>query len=281
MRAAPLPGNETGRLEALRQTGVLDTPPEESFDRLTDLAARICGTPIALITLVDVDRQWFKSHVGVQIAETPREVSLCAHAILEPGMLIVRDTLDDPRFADNPLVQAEPKVRFYAGCPLVTHDGNAIGTFCIVDREPRDLDAFQIGALEKLAHHATTLLELRRVRALLASAAAEWERAGSRGDRGAATSALERLGAHFEELVRAREEVEQSFRRLERLAPPANPAEDEELGHSIVEILRGSQRLLEGLGPDHPLRADVARIGECARAARRALERARPPRTER
>src|ERR1043165_2291397 len=159
---APRPRTENQRLKVLWQYSVLDTVPEEIFDDLTELAARICEAPVALITLVDEDRQWFKSKVGVSIKETAREISFCAHAITQPELFIVPDALKDQRFSQNPLVTSDPKVRFYAGAPLITPDGYALGTLCVIDKVPRELRPEQQQALRVLARHVMTQLELRR-----------------------------------------------------------------------------------------------------------------------
>lgn len=159
---APLSNNEAARLNALQQYEILDTPNEEAFDDLTRLAAHICRTPTALITLVDTSRQWFKSRVGMDALETPRDVAFCAHAILEPDLLVVRDASQDSRFADNPLVTTDPKIRFYAGAPLITPDGLRLGTLCVIDYMPRDFAIKQQEALRILARQVMTQLELRR-----------------------------------------------------------------------------------------------------------------------
>ena len=125
---APIPLNEQKRLKVLWQYEILDTVPEEIFDELTDLAAKICGAPMAMISLVDEDRQWFKSRVGIDQRETAREISFCGHAILQRNLFIVPDATQDERFASSPLVTSHPQVRFYAGAPLVTPDGHALGT---------------------------------------------------------------------------------------------------------------------------------------------------------
>ena len=159
---APLPRDEPGRLAALGRFEVLDTEPEPEFDDLTRLASQICGTPIALISLVDKDRQWSKSRVGLSVSETSRDVSFCAHAILGSDVFVVPDASADPRFSVNPLVLEEPKLRFYAGAPLVTSDGYAVGTLCVFDRVPRELSEAQIEALRALSRQVIAQLELRR-----------------------------------------------------------------------------------------------------------------------
>jgi hypothetical protein len=160
--SAPLPQTEKKRLAVLWQYEVLDTVPEELFDDLTELAARICEAPIALISLVDENRQWFKSRVGTSLTETRRDISFCAYAIQQPGLFIVPDATKDPRFAANPMVVSDPKIRFYAGAPLITPDGHALGTLCVLDKVPRDLRPDQRHALTILARHVVSQLELRR-----------------------------------------------------------------------------------------------------------------------
>jgi phosphoribosyl 1,2-cyclic phosphodiesterase len=150
-QTAPLPPDETRRLEALRQLAILDTGPEERFDRITQLACATFEVPIALVSLVDEGRQWFKSRQGIAANETPRDMAVCAHAILHDDVLQIPDAFEDPRFADNPLVLHDPRVRFYAGVPLTLLDGSRVGTLCVIDHRPRNLDEAQLERLRELA----------------------------------------------------------------------------------------------------------------------------------
>jgi len=161
--SVPLSLNEEERLAALRSYNILDTAEESDFDELTTLASAICQTPIALISLVDSNRQWFKSHIGLPASETPIEQSFCAHAIVSYNeIMVVDDAREDDRFADNPLVTGDPKIVFYAGVPLVNEDGFALGTLCVIDREKKHLNDAQTAALKVIAKQVVDKLELRR-----------------------------------------------------------------------------------------------------------------------
>lgn len=161
--AALLPDNESMRLRALKEYGVFDTASEQAFDDITRLASFICKTPISLISLIDDSRQWFKARVGLEAAQTPREHAFCAHAILKPSeIMVVPDAMADERFTANPLVTGDPNIRFYAGVPLVTPTGEALGTLCVIDRTPRELDPQQLEVLRALARQVIAQFELRR-----------------------------------------------------------------------------------------------------------------------
>ena len=161
MHSAPLPPDEAARIAALRSYSVLDTLPEHEYEDVAALASFICGTPISLISLVDENRQWFKSRVGLDAEETPRVQSFCAHTLTQPETLIVEDAQLDDRFADNPLVTGNPNIRFYAGAPIINAEGHVLGTVCVIDTKPRALSEAQIKALETLSRQVMALLEAR------------------------------------------------------------------------------------------------------------------------
>ena len=167
---APLPNNEVERLAALKEYHILDTGTEQSYDDITTLAAHICEVPIALISLVDEARQWFKSRVGLEQQQTSREIAFCAYAILQQEPLIIRDATKDRRFADSTLVTGKSHIRFYAGFPLINPEGLALGTLCVVDHQPRQLSAEQVKTMQALSRQVMALLELRRVSTHLAEA---------------------------------------------------------------------------------------------------------------
>ncbi|GAB5441787.1 MAG: hypothetical protein Fues2KO_21360 [Fuerstiella sp.] len=160
----PLPPLESERLHALQQYQLLDTPSETAFDEITELTARLLNAPIALIVLVDEQRQWFKSRHGIHVTETPREWAFCAHAVSEAKTVVVPDARQDPRFRSNPLVTGEPFMRFYAGAPLLNPEGFAIGTLCVIDRSPRTASTEFLHTLQTLSRQVMAQMELRRVR---------------------------------------------------------------------------------------------------------------------
>ncbi len=150
MTPAPIPPDDAERLRALHELLILDTPPEQRFDRIAAFAAQEFEVPIALVSLVDRDRQWFKARVGLSVCETARDISFCGHAVTAHEALVIPDTLADPRFADNPLVQGPPHIRFYAGAQLMLPSGLTVGTLCVIDTRPRQLDRTDLAILGSL-----------------------------------------------------------------------------------------------------------------------------------
>lgn len=227
------PIGEAARLAALERYRILDTEPERQFDDLTLLASQVCGTPIALITLIDRDRQWFKSRVGIAVPETPRSVAVCDHAIRQANIFIVEDARKDARFAANPFVTGPAGLRFYAGAPLVTDDGHALGTICVMDRVPRRLTREQLDALDALKRQVLAQLELRRNLDQLAVALEA---------RDAAERDRQRL---IEELRASLDNVEKISRLLPycsacwlNLVVPADPDAIDQVTDGVMRVLR-------------------------------------------
>lgn len=163
MKVAAFPKDETSRLEAVLDYNILDTMPERDFDDITGIASEICQTPIALITLVDADRQWFKSKIGIDVPQLPREFSVCSHAILQPGeVFVIEDASKDERFADHPMAAGPPHVAFYAGACLISPEGYPVGTLCVMDVKPRKLSESQLNMLMALANQVVGQMELRK-----------------------------------------------------------------------------------------------------------------------
>jgi GAF domain-containing protein len=170
MGAPMMSTNDAARVSALQKYAILDSEPEHAFDDLTLLASYVCKTPIALISLIDENRQWFKAKVGVSATETSRDIAFCSTAIQQAGVFVVPDALKDERFCTNPLVVSEPNIRFYAGAPLINEDGYALGTLCVIDRAPRELAADQELALKALSRLVLMQMEFRRNLILLKEA---------------------------------------------------------------------------------------------------------------
>jgi anti-sigma regulatory factor (Ser/Thr protein kinase) len=228
--------DEQARLAALRRYRILDTAPEDAFDDLTLLASHICGTPMALITLIDADRQWFKSERGLGIRETERSVAFCTHAITQTAILEIPDTREDERFRNNPFVTGQPHIRFYAGAPLVTPDGYALGTLCVVDTQPRRLSPEQMRALDALRHQAQAQLELRRNLYELRQALAERDTAQAEQ-----VALIAGLRASLEKVDKLTALMPYTSTCEMNIVVPAEP-------ESIPRVSEGVKQLLEGKG---------------------------------
>lgn len=249
---------EAERIAALKRYRILDTEPEQRFDDLTMLASQICETPISLITLIDSDRQWFKSRLGLDVSETARSVAFCAHAIQQPGIMQVPDAVDDARFRDNPFVTGDPNIRFYAGAPLVTPDGFALGTLCVLDVKPRRLSAAKLQALDALRRQVVAQLELRRNLTELASALAERDRAEA-----AQAALLDEMRASLAKVDKLSALMPMCSTCELNLVIPAVPA-------SIPTVSEGVHQLLQGKGwsEDELLSVDLALDEALANAIR-------------
>jgi two-component system cell cycle sensor histidine kinase/response regulator CckA len=278
---APRPPDERQRLLGLHKYEVLDTPPELAFDDLTLLAAHICGVPIAMVSLVDDNRQWFKSKVGVSLTETPRDVAFCAHTILHPNeVLEVKDAAADPRFTDNPMVTGEPHIRFYAGAPLVTPDGHAIGSLCVMDRQPRELTPDQLEALRALSRRAVAQLELRRQARELALQQGKTNQMLALAEK----SGRALLSVLEDEKLATRNlrESEERFRQMiangtdiiamidaTGIIRFQSPSTERVLGHSPESML--GRRVADYIHPD-----DLAKVGESIQRVLEAREKSTP-----
>ena len=267
----PPPANETDRLAALYGLGILDTEPEKDFDDIVALASAVCGVPMSLVTLIDIDRQWFKARVGTDLTETSRDLSFCAHAILGKDLLVVPDARVDARFADNPAVAVDGGVRFYAGAPLITSDGFGLGTLCVVDSEPRRLNVEQLQALRALARQVTAQLELRRYAVSLANTTARLQELERRKDELAAL-----VGGELKAPLRL---VDAYLDGLGHTGSHA-PEFADLVGRAAAAHVRGLRTLL-----DHLLRMADAGVGndclhmrqiDLTRLPQRAVEAVRP-----
>jgi PAS domain S-box-containing protein len=226
---APLPTDEVDRLKALHRYEILDSDTEQDFDDITLLASHICGTPIALISLLDENRQWFKSRVGTTASETSRDIAFCAHGILQTGLFVVNDARTDKRFSDNPQVTGDPGIRFYAGAPLITSDGHALGILCVKDHVPRELSAEQKAALQALSRQVVSQLELRR----------------SMAEQSKAEQALKRAHDELELRVRQRTaELVQANRALQ-----AENSQRKQAEQALQQSQKRLRDLIDGVGP--------------------------------
>jgi signal transduction histidine kinase len=268
---APLPDNEIERLAALYSLDILDSPPEKDFDDIVALAAGVCETPMSAVSLVDADREWAKASTGVELAETSRDVSFCAHAILGRDLMVIPDAREDVRFADNPIVTATNGIRFYAGAPLLTTDGFTLGTLCVMDTVPRRLDVEQQQALRALARQVTAQLELRRYAFALANTTARLQELERRKDDlaglvgGELRSSLRLMSAYLERLG------DTGFHDMEMA---------DLVGRATAAHVRGFRELIDhlttmaeaGLGGDslHMRQCDLTRVTQ------RAVEAVRP-----
>lgn len=253
---AVLPKNEAARLAALHQYGILDTEPEQALDEITRLAAQICGTPIALVSLVDANRQWFKSKIGLSVAETEREIAFCNHTILlNQGLFIVPNALADERFATNPLVSAAPRIRFYAGAPLVTPEGLSIGSLCVIDYVARELNSQQIVALQILSRQVMTLLELKRKLTAMTSIKIEYERS---------QAAQKKLSTENQLLAQVVGSVSEGVLITDPNQPHnpiiyINPAFSQMTGYQPEEVIGKNGRFLQGMGTDGQAQASFGK----------------------
>lgn len=242
----PIPQNEVERLAHLHSLKILDTPPDDDLDRITLLASHICETPIALISLVDSDRQWFKSKVGLSLRETSRDIAFCAHAIMEQEITIVADAAKDARFADNPLVKSEPKIRFYAGAPLTTQDNLALGTLCVMDHVPRKLTRDQTDALRALSSLVMSHLEMRRKQAELKQALLE-DRRRQRTLQKAKTTTETSSRRKSDMLLKVGHQVRTVMAQIETLSRQVLSTDLDEPGRDSIKAILSHARSLQSV----------------------------------
>lgn len=241
--------DESARLAALRRYRILDTDPELAFDDLTLLASHICGAPMAALSLIDDDRQWFKSKIGLTVSETARNISFCTHAIEKPDeMMIVPNALTDRRFSNNPLVVDDPRIRFYAGAPLITEDGQALGTLCVLDRVPRVLTRDQVQALDALRRQAQAQLELRLHLIELREALDQRERAEQVRE-----ALITELRESLENVNKLAGLMEFCSTCQMNLTVPAVPASIQTVSDGVMQILTG-----KGWKEDDLIKVDLA-----------------------
>lgn len=244
MPKAALPANETERLNALKDACILDTPAQAEYDDIASLASVICQTPIALVSLIDEQRQWFKAKVGLEALQTPRDIAFCAHAILQPEQpLVVEDATQDPRFSDNALVTDEPHIRFYAGIPLTNDNGISYGTLCVIDMKPRAIAEDQLHALRVLARSVVQLMELRKHRfsleKLVEAQTGEIIKAKEAAER-ANRLKSEYLSQVSHQLLTPLNQLRQFSLSLKEKAETSSP---EEMNHMLTHIHANSTRI--------------------------------------
>ena len=271
---AELHPSEDARLQALRRFDILDTPRERDFDEVVEVVSAICRAPISVINLIDEGRQWFKAEVGLGVRETPLDTSLCAHAILESEFLMVEDTLQDPRFADNPLVTGDPRLRFYAGALLKTEEGLPIGTLCVLDYKPRLLDDVQKRLLSVMARQVMAQLTLRRGLAIERRMRASLE--ASLAEKVLLIEQNEVLRREIDHRVKNSLQLVASFLSLQ-----AGNASDEGLARQLGEARARVMAIATVHEHFHRAsRADLVRVPEFLHGLCRALATTKPPSVE-